>query len=69
MGHGQQCNVTYRKPGRDLPGSIPVVSHFFIASNAMTRIQTNSCVSVQEPDAALSPLAIHFECVQFSVFC
>ena len=28
--HGQQCNVTYRKPGRDLPGSNPVVSHFFI---------------------------------------
>ena len=27
--HGQQCNVTYRKPGQDLPGSNPVVSHFF----------------------------------------
>ena len=27
--HGQQCNVTYRKPRRDLPGSNPVVSHFF----------------------------------------
>ena len=27
--HGQQCNVTYRKPGRDLPGSNPVVSHIF----------------------------------------
>ena len=27
--HGQQCNVTYRKPGRDLPCWNPVVSHFF----------------------------------------
>ena len=27
--HGQQCNVSYRKPGQDLPGSNPVVSHFF----------------------------------------
>ena len=27
--HGQQCNVTSRKPGQDLPGSNPVVSHFF----------------------------------------
>ena len=27
--HGQQCNVTYRRPGQDLPGSNPVVSHFF----------------------------------------
>ena len=25
--------------------------------------------SVREPDTALSPLAIHFECVQISVFC
>ena len=29
INHGQQCNVTYRKPGQDLPGSNPVVSHFF----------------------------------------
>ena len=27
--HGQQCNVTHRKPGRDLPGSNPLVSYFF----------------------------------------
>ena len=27
--HGQQCNVTYRRPERDLPDSNPVVSHFF----------------------------------------
>ena len=40
-----------------------------IASNAMTRIQTISCVSVREPGAALSPLAIHSECVQILVFC
>ena len=40
-----------------------------IASNAMTRIQTISCFSVREPGAALSPLAIHFECAQISVFC
>ena len=35
----------------------------FIASNATTRIQTISCFSVREPGAALSPLAMHFECV------
>ena len=40
-----------------------------IASYAMTRIQTIFCFSVREPDTALSPLAIHFECVQISVFC
>ena len=40
-----------------------------MASNAMTRIQTIFCFSVREPDTALSPLAIHFECVQISVFC
>ena len=40
-----------------------------ITSNAMTRIQTISCFSVREPGAALSPLAIHFECVQILVFC
>ena len=40
-----------------------------IASNAMTQIQTISCFSVREPGAALSPLAIHFECVQTLVFC
>ena len=40
-----------------------------MASNSMTRIQTIFCFSVQEPDTALSPLAIHFECVQISVFC
>ena len=34
----------------------------------MTRIQTIFCFSVREPDTALSPLAIHFECVQISVF-
>ena len=27
------------------------------------------CFSVREPDTARSPLAIHFECVQISVFC
>ena len=41
----------------------------FIASNAMTRIQTISCFSVREPGADLSPLAIHFECAQILVFC
>ena len=41
----------------------------FIASNAMTRIHTISRFSVREPGAALSPLAIHFECVQILVFC
>ena len=40
-----------------------------IASNAMTRIETISCFSVREPGAALSPLAIHFEGIQISVFC
>ena len=40
-----------------------------IASNAMTRIQTISCFSVREPGTALSPLAIHFQCVQILVFC
>ena len=35
----------------------------------MTRTQTIFCFSVREPDTALSPLAIHFECVQISVFC
>ena len=40
-----------------------------MASNAMTRTQTIFCFSVREPDTALSPLAIHFECVQISVFC
>ena len=35
----------------------------------MTRIQTIFCFSVREPDTALSPLAIHFECVRISVFC
>ena len=34
----------------------------------MTRIQTISCFSVQEPGAALSSLAIHFECVQIQSF-
>ena len=34
-----------------------------------TAIQTISCFSVREPGAALSPLAILFECVQISVFC
>ena len=38
--------------------------HTFMASNAMTRTQTIFCFSVREPDTALSPLAIHFECVQ-----
>ena len=28
--HRQHCNVTGRKPGQDLPGSNPVVSHVFI---------------------------------------
>ena len=37
--------------------------------NAMTRTQTISWFSVRGPGAALSPLAIHFECVQISVFC
>ena len=40
-----------------------------MASNAMTRIQTIFCFSVREPDTALSPYAIHLECVQISVFC
>ena len=40
-----------------------------MASNAMTRTQTIFCFSVREPDTTLSPLAIHFECVQISVFC
>ena len=40
-----------------------------LASNVMTRIQTKFCFSVREPDTALSPLAIPFECVQISVFC
>ena len=40
-----------------------------VASNAMTRIQTISCFSVRKPGAALSPLAIHFECVQILVLC
>ena len=40
-----------------------------IASNAMTRTQTIICFSVREPGAALSPLAIRFECVHISVFC
>ena len=48
-------------PDRNLAGGL--------ASNAMTRIQTISCFSVREPGAALSPLAIHFECVQILVFC
>ena len=50
------------QPSREPPEQI-------IASNAMTRIQTISCFSVQEPGASLSPLAIHFECVQILVFC
>ena len=41
----------------------------FIASNAMARTQTIICFSVREPGAALSPLAIRFECVHISVFC
>ena len=40
-----------------------------MASNAMRCIQTIFCFSVREPDTALSPLAILFECVQISVFC
>ena len=40
-----------------------------MASNAMTLTQTIIFFSVWEPDTALSPLAIHFECVQISVFC
>ena len=40
-----------------------------MASNAMTCIQTIFCFSVREPDTALSPLAILFECVQILVFC
>ena len=40
-----------------------------IASNAMTRTQTIICFSVREPGAALSLLAIRFECVHTSVFC
>ena len=40
-----------------------------IASNAMTRTQTIICFSVREPDAALSPLAMRFECVHIPVFC
>ena len=40
-----------------------------IASNAMTCIQTIFFFSVREPGTALSPLAMHFECVQISVFC
>ena len=35
----------------------------------MTRIQSIFCLTVREPDTDLSPLAIHFECVQSSVFC
>ena len=35
----------------------------------MTRIQTIFCFSVREPDTALSPLAVHFERVQISIFC
>ena len=48
---------------------VPIIAILDIASNAMTRIQTISCFSVREPGAALSPLAIHFECAQISVFC
>ena len=48
------------------PGDIPLK---VIASNAMTRTQTIICFSVREPGAALSPLAIRFECVHISVFC
>ena len=40
-----------------------------MASHAMTRTQTIFCFSVREPDTALSPLAIHFECAQISIFC
>ena len=35
----------------------------------MTRIQSIFCLTVREPDTALSPLAIHFEYVEISVFC
>ena len=42
---------------------------WYMASNAMTGTQTIFCFSVREPDTTLSPLAIHFECVQISVFC
>ena len=51
------------------PPSTAWCSEIGMASNAMTRTQTIFCFSVRDPDSALSPLTIHFECVQISVFC
>ena len=45
---------------------LTVVAKQDMASNAMTRMQT---IFFALPDTALSPLAIHFEFVQTSVFC
>ena len=39
-----------------------------MASNAMTHVQSIFNFSLREPDTALSPLAVHFECAQISIF-
>ena len=68
-GAGLESRINPNNVLRQLRGSIFLFASCVIASNAMTRIQTISCFSVREPGAALSQLAIHFECVQILVFC
>ena len=53
--------------GHGSPASRGLNDFIQVASNAMTRIQT-FCFSVREPDTILSPLTIHFECAQISIF-
>ena len=57
--HGQQCNVTYRKPGQDLPGSNPVVSHFFTLIILYREAQNySSCFLFSKTNGVLKPLQV-----------
>ena len=64
--HASSSHVHNTRP---LGGGAAPRGWWHMASIAMTRTQTIFCFSVREPDTALSPLAIHFESVQISVFC
>ena len=57
--HGQQCKVTYRKPGQDLPGSNPVVSHFFTLIILYREAQNySSCFLFSKTDGVWKPLQV-----------
>ena len=57
--HGQQCNVTYRKPGQDLPGSNPVVSHFFTLIILYREAQNySSCFLFSKTNGVWKPLQV-----------